>query len=51
MDYVPAAGTLTFTPGETAKPISLAVAFTNTTNANIGGYFGIIIIIIINNDD
>jgi Tol biopolymer transport system component len=54
-DYVAASGTLTFNPGQTTRSVpvtvkgdtaqepdeSLLVAFSNATNATIGGYYGL----------
>jgi hypothetical protein len=63
-DYTPASGTVTFAPGETATtvPISVSgdttvepdeyivVSFTNPTNAQMGGYWGLGFGLITNDD-
>jgi YVTN family beta-propeller protein len=54
-DYVPASGTVTFAPGQTTASVTIqviggnvvqpneyiVVSFTNPTNANIGGFWGL----------
>lgn len=63
-DYVAASGTVTFAPGETAKsvPVSvksdalyetdeiLGVIFSNPTNATVGGFLGLGLAVITNDD-
>ena len=64
-DYVAGSGTVSFAPGETAKSVSISVhgdtlvepdesvivSFHDTTNATIGGFYGLGIGTIINDDD
>ncbi len=63
-DYVGASGTVTFAPGETAKTVPIIVygdvlheanevlglVFSNPTNATVGGFFGLGIAVIDDND-
>jgi hypothetical protein len=63
-DYVPASGTVTFAPGQTAKTVTVKIKgdtlvepnefiileFSNPTNANMGGIWGLGVGIIINDD-
>ena len=63
-DYVPASGTVTFAPGETAQTITIQVngdvdvepdeyvivSFTNATNAKVGGFLGLSFPVITNDD-
>lgn len=63
-DYVPASGTLTFAPGETEKSVTIQVngdtdpepnevaliSLRNSTNASIGGFFGLGLVSIVEDD-
>lgn len=63
-DYVAASGTVTFAPGETAKSVSITingdtvsesdeyvvVSFHDPTNAKIGGFYGLGLVLIQNDD-
>ena len=63
-NYVPASGTVTFAPGETAKTVTVSVigdtlvepdewvvvSFHNPTNPTIGGFYGLAFGDIINDD-
>jgi PKD repeat protein len=63
-DFGPASGTVTFAPGETAKTVSVpvvgdttveadelvAVRFANPTNATLGGFWGLGLVLIQNDD-
>ena len=63
-DYTPASGTVTFAPGETAKTVTVSVngdmlvepdecvlvSFRNPTNAALGGFFGLGVGTITNDD-
>jgi hypothetical protein len=63
-DYAATSGTVTFTPGQTAKTVPVVIngdpvreadelviiSFTNPTNATLGGFFGLGVITITNDD-
>jgi hypothetical protein len=63
-DFGPASGTVTFAPGETAKTVSVpvvgdttveadelvAVRFANPTNATLGGFWGLGLLLVENDD-
>ena len=63
-DYTATSGTVTFTPGQTSKTVTISVngdtvpepdeyivvAFTNLNHAAIGGFFGVGFGVIVNDD-